>query len=184
MEDTFTLTILSKDAPNIKTQIADQELDAEDEPVRISMADVDPEKEGDQPAFEDPTGGGLTYTASSKNTSVVRAGARGSVLTLTPIWGRGGHTYVTVLATNSSGETFPQTFKVTVKGATKPIVNPQVEPVLAAGVTLSPGDKPSVWDLKALPNPLNPKESLGALFLDPNANPRDPLPAACCTKCG
>ena len=176
VEDTFTLTILSKDAPNIKTQIADQELDAEDEPVRISMADVDPEKEGDQPAFEDPTGGGLTYTASSKNTSVVRAGARGSVLTLTPIWGRGGHTYVTVLATNSSGETFPQTFKVTVKGATKPIVNPQVEPVLAAGVTLSPGDKPSVWDLKALPNPLNPKESLGALFLDPNANPRDPLP--------
>ena len=176
VEDTFTLTILSKDAPNIKTQIADQELDAEDDPVRISMADVDTKKEGDQPAFEDPTGGGLTYTASSKNTSVVRATARGSVLTLTPIWGRGGQTYVTVLATNASGETFPQTFKVTVKGATLPIVNPQVAPVLAAGVMLSPGDKPSVWDLKALPNPLNPKESLGALFLDPNANPRDPLP--------
>ena len=176
VEDSFTLFIISKDAPNIKTQIPDQELAADGDPVTISLTDVDPEMEGDQPAFEDPTGGGLTYTASSKNVNVVRAGARGPVLTLSPIWGTGGHTYVTVLATNTNGETFPQTFKVTVKGATLPIVNPQVEPILAAGVTLNPGDDAVVWDLTALPNPLNPEESVGALFLDPNGDPDDPLP--------
>ena len=176
VEDSFTLFIISKNAPNIKTQIPDQELAADGGPVTISLTDVDPKKEGDQPAFEDPAGGGLTYTASSKNTSVVRAGARGSSLTLTPIWGTGGHTYVRVLATNTNGESFPQTFKVTVTGATLPRINPQVEPILAAGVTLNPGDDAVVWDLKALPNPLNPEESLGALFLDPNADPDDPLP--------
>ena len=176
VEDVFTLTIVSKNAPKVKTQIPDQELDADGGSMTIDMADVDPKKEGEQPAFEAPDNSALTYSASSKNASVVRAALRGGILTLTPIWGPGGHTYVTVSATNAGGETWPQTFKVTVKGATLPIVNPQVAPILAAGIMLNTGDAAAVWDLKAIPNPLNPEESLGALFIDPNAAPNDPLP--------
>ncbi len=175
-EDVFNLIIVSTDAPEIKTQIPDQELEADAGAMTIDLTDVDPEKEGAQPAFEDPDGGAMTYSATSKNANVVRASARGTVLTLTPIFGPGGHTYVTVSATDADGETFSQTFKVTVNGASKPIINPQVAPILGVGITLNTGDDPLVLDLKALPNPLSPGESLGALFIDPNANPSDPLP--------
>ena len=171
VEDVFTLTIVSRNAPKVKTQIPDQELDADGGSMTIDMADVDPKKEGEQPAFEAPDNSALTYTAFSKDASVVRAAIRGGTLTLTPIWGPGGHTYVTVSATNAGGETWPQTFKVTVKGATLPIVNPQVAPILATGIMMNTGDEAAVWDLKAIPNPLNPEESLGALFIDANHLP-------------
>ena len=40
----------------------------------------------------------------------------------------------------------------------------------------------AVWDLTTIPNPLNPEESLGALFIDPNADPDDPLPGGLLLK--
>ena len=175
--DSFSLTVVSKTSPIVKTQIADQIIKAEDEPLRISMADVDTVKAGDQPAFETPDDGVLRYSASSQDQSVVRAGVRGGVLSLTPVWtAEGGETTVTVSATNDAGETWPQTFKVTVTGASDPIVNPKVQPILDAGIMLAYGGKAWVQDLTDIQNPLNPEESLGALFIDPNADPNDVLP--------
>ncbi len=84
VEDTFVLTIVSKDAPIVKTKIPDQELDADGDAMQIDMADVDTKEDGAQPAFETPDDSALTYTVSSKD---------------------------------ASGETWPQTFKVTVNGA-------------------------------------------------------------------
>ena len=177
VEDSFSLTVVSKTSPIVKTQIADQIIKAEAEPLLISMADVDEEKEGDQPAFETPDDGVLRYSASSQDQSVVRAGVRGGVLSLTPVWtAEGGETTVTVSATNDAGETWPQTFKVTVTGASDPIVNPKVQPILDAGIMLAYGGKAWVQDLTDIQNPLNPEESLGALFIDPNADPNDVLP--------
>ncbi len=175
-QDAFTVTIVSANAPMVKTQIPDQKLTAEDEPVRISMADVDPKKDGDQPAFEAPDNSALTYAVSSKDPEVARAGVRGGVLTLTPIYSvASGETRVTVSATNDSGETWRQSFNVTVAGATTPYVNPSVQPILAAGIMIELG-APWVQNLTDLANPLDPMESLGALFIDPNADPRDALP--------
>ncbi len=176
VEDSFSLTVVSKTSPVVKTQIPDTTIAAEAEPLRISMADVDTVKEGDQPAFETPGDGVLRYSASSQDQSVVRAGVRGGVLSLTPVWtAEGGETNVTVSATNDAGETWPQTFKVTVTGASLPIVNPKVQPILDAGIMLTYG---ALWvqDLTDIKNPLNPEESLGALFIDPNADPNDVLP--------
>ena len=176
VEDSFSLTVVSKTSPVVKTQIPDTTIAAEDEPLRISMADVDTDKDGDQPAFETPGDGVLRYSASSQDQSVVRAGVRGGVLSLTPVWtAEGGETNVTVSATNDAGETWPQTFKVTVTGASLPIVNPKVQPILDAGIMLTYG---ALWvqDLTDIKNPLNPEESLGALFIDPNADPNDVLP--------
>ena len=175
VEDDFRLTIVSRNAPKIKTQIPDQVIDADGGPVRIDLTDVDPTTEGEQPAFEDPDGGALTYAATSKNASVVRAGARGFVLTLTPIWGSGGHTYVTVSATDAKGETFPQTFKVTVKEATKPIINPGAKSILAAGIVLSTSEEAKIWNLMNLGD-ADKKEDYVPLFIDPNARSSDQLP--------
>ncbi len=175
VEDVFRLTIVSRNAPKIKTQIPDQVIDADGGPVRIDLTDVDPTTEGEQPAFEDPDGGALTYAATSKNASVVRAGARGFALTLTPIWGSGGHTYVTVSATDAKGETFSQTFKVTVKEATKPIINPGAKSILAAGIVLSTSEEAKIWNLMNLGD-ADKKEDYVPLFIDPNARSSDQLP--------
>ena len=176
-EESFRLTVVSATSPITKTQIPDQTLSAEDPPLKIDMADIDLTKAEAQPAFEAPDESPLTYAATSKDPRIVRAGVRGRVLTLTPIWGRkGGETNVTVSATNSNGESWPQTFKVTVTGATKPIINPKAAPILAAGVTLKPGDKALKMDLTNLTDPLNPDEPIGALFIDPNADIDDALP--------
>ncbi len=184
-EDVFTVMIVSANAPVIKTQIPDQELSAEGEAAQISMADIDADKEGDQPAFEAPDNSALTYTVSSKDPDVARAAIRGGVLTLTPVYSvRNGETRVTVSATNASGETWRQSFNVTVTGATKPYLNPVAEPILTVGVMIDLNDGAWVQDLTNLTNPLDPTEMIGALFIDPNADPRDALPGGFLLRMG
>ncbi len=175
--DTFRLTVVSKTSPIVKTQIPDTTISAEGGALKINLNDIDAKKEGDQPAFETSDGGRMTYSANSKDVKIARAGARGSELTITPVWSAETRTTeVTVTARNAKGEVWPQTFMVTVQGASKPTINPRVQPILAAGITLDYGDKPWVQDLKNVQNPLDPDDPLGPLFIDPNADPGDLLP--------
>ena len=175
--DTFRLTVVSATSPIVKTKIPDQTISAEGDPLKINLNDIDAKKDGDQPAFETSDGSRMTYSANSKDVKIARAGARGSELTITPVWSAETRTTeVTVTARNTKGEVWPQTFMVTVQGASKPTINPRVQPILAAGITLDYGDKPWVQDLKNVQNPLDPKDPLGPLFIDPNADPGDLLP--------
>ncbi len=175
--DTFRLTVVSATSPIVKTKIPDQTISAEGDPLKINLNDIDTTKAGDQPAFETSDGSRMTYSANSKDVKIARAGARGSELTITPVWSAETRTTeVTVTARNTKGEVWPQTFMVTVQGASKPTINPRVQPILAAGITLDYGDKPWVQDLKNVQNPLDPKDPLGPLFIDPNADPGDLLP--------
>lgn len=175
--DTFRLTVVSATSPIVKTKIPDQTISAEGDPLKINLNDIDTTKAGDQPAFETSDGSRMTYSANSKDVKIARAGARGSELTITPVWSAETRTTeVTVTARNTKGEVWPQTFMVTVQGASKPTINPRVQPILAAGITLDYGDKPWVQDLKNVENPLDPKDPLGPLFIDPNADPGDLLP--------
>ena len=175
--DTFRLTVVSATSPIVKTKIPDQTISAEGDPLKINLNDIDAKKDGDQPAFETSDGSRITYSANSKDVKIARAGARGSELTITPVWSAETRTTeVTVTARNTKGEVWPQTFMVTVQGASKPTINPRVQPILAAGITLDYGDKPWVQDLKNVQNPLDPKDPLGPLFIDPNADPGDLLP--------
>ena len=175
--DTFRLTVVSATSPIVKTQIPDQTISAEGDPLKINLNDIDAKKDGDQPAFETSDGSRMTYSANSKDVKIARAGARGSQLTITPVWSAETRTTeVTVTARNAKGEVWPQTFMVTVQGASKPTINPRVQPILAAGITLDYGDKPWVQDLKNVQNPLDPEDPLGPLFIDPNADPGDLLP--------
>ena len=175
--DTFRLTVVSATSPIVKTKIPDQTISAEGDPLKINLNDIDAKKDGDQPAFETSDGSRMTYSANSKDVKIARAGARGNELTITPVWSAETRTTeVTVTARNTKGEVWPQTFMVTVQGASKPTINPRVQPILAAGITLDYGDKPWVQDLKNVQNPLDPKDPLGPLFIDPNADPGDLLP--------
>ncbi len=175
--NTFRLTVVSSTSPIVKTQIPDTTISAEGDPLKIDLNDIDAAKDGDQPAFEAPDDSRMTYSANSKDVKIARAGARGSQLTITPVWSAETRTTeVTVTARNAKGEVWPQTFMVTVQGASKPTINPRVQPILAAGITLDYGDKPWVQDLKNVQNPLDPKDPLGPLFIDPNADPGDLLP--------
>jgi hypothetical protein len=62
--------------------------------------------------FEDPDGDRLTYEARSSRTSVVRVAVSGSAITLDPR--NGGTATITVTASDPSGRSATQTFRVTV----------------------------------------------------------------------
>ena len=64
--------------------------------------------------FTDPDGDALTYSASSSRTGIVRAGASGSTVTLTPV--AAGTATVTVTARDPGGLSATQAISVTVEG--------------------------------------------------------------------
>ena len=65
------------------------------------------------PYFTDPDGDALTYSASSNRTAIVRAGASGGTVTLTPV--AAGTATVTVTARDSGRESATQSIAVTVR---------------------------------------------------------------------
>ena len=190
VEDDFVLTIITVSTPTVENAIPSQELDSpqevgsgSDAAIMVDLEDLNGDKDGTPAAFKALEGDSLTYSAVIKaeddEEDIVTVSVEGSVLTITPMWRKGDKsTTVTVTAENNrpEKETASQDFTVTVKSATVPIVNPKLQPLLAAGVTLNTGDGASVWDLEDLRNPLDPEESLGALFIDPNASSNDQLP--------
>ncbi len=189
--DTFVLTIITASTPTVDNAIPPQEVDSpqevgsgSDAAIMIDLEDLNGDKDGAPAAFQALDGDSLTYSAVIKaeddeEEDIVTVSVEGSVITITPMWRKGDKsTTVTVTAENNrpEKETASQDFTVTVKSATVPIVNPKLQPLLAAGITLNTGDGASVWDLEDLRNPLDPEESLGALFIDPNASSNDQLP--------
>ena len=61
--------------------------------------------------FSEPDGQTLSYSASSSNTGVVRVGVSGSTVTATPD-GNTGNATITVTASDPSGLTATQTYKI------------------------------------------------------------------------
>ncbi len=168
VSDSFTVTIVSKDAPTVAQAIPDQELDADGDAATVDLADLNGDEDGKPAAFGDPAMSGLTYTASSADSTVVEVAVQGSVITLTPVWRTDeASTDVTVVATNASEEAISQSFGVTVHGATFPVVRTVIE-----NITLNTGDPATVLDLRNLSGG---KEADPA-FLDPNARAGDALP--------
>ncbi len=168
VSDSFTVRIVSKTAPTVLETIPAQQLDADGDAITVDMADLNGDGAGEPAAFGDPAMGGLTYTASSADSTVVEVGVEGSVITLTPVW-RADETStdVTVVATNADGEAISQSFSVTVNGATFPIVK-----TVIGDITLNTGDPAMVLDLRNLSG----GEEADPAFLDPNARAGDELP--------
>ncbi len=168
VSDSFTVTIVSKDAPTVAQAIPDQELDADGDAATVDLADLNGDEDGEPAAFKHTSTGELTYTASSADSTVVEVAVQGSVITLTPVWRTDeASADVTVVATNASEEAISQRFGVTVHGATFPVVRTVIE-----NITLNTGDPATVLDLRNLSGG---KEADPA-FLDPNARAGDALP--------
>ncbi len=168
ISDSFTVTIVSETTPAVAQAIPDQELDADGDAATVDLADLNGDEDGEPAAFGDPAMSGLTYTASSADSTVVEVAVQGSVITLTPVWRTDeASTDVTVVATNASEEAISQSFDVTVHGATFPVVRTVIE-----DITLNTGDPATVLDLRNLSGG---KEADPA-FLDPNARAGDALP--------
>ena len=89
--------------------------------------------------FTDPDGDTLTYSASSNRTGIVRAGASGSTVTLTPV--TAGTATVTVTARDPGGLSARQSIAVTVRapggvgGFTDDPIRPGVTPIRAVHFT-------------------------------------------------
>ncbi len=168
ISDSFTVTIVSETTPAVAQAIPDQELDADGDAATVDLADLNGDAAGEPAAFGDPAMSGLTYTASSADSTVVEVAVQGSVITLTPVWRTDeASTDVTVVATNPNEEAISQSFDVTVHGATFPVVRTVIE-----DITLNTGDPATVLDLRNLSGG---KEADPA-FLDPNARAGDGLP--------
>ena len=174
------VTVVTKTSPMADEAIGAREVVADGDAITVDLEDLNGDKDGEPAAFADPTTGGLAYTVTPKD-SIAVITVEGSMVTITPIWRSGTKaTTVTVKATNNLDETsLPSTFTLTVKTATKPVVNmsPAVHAVLAAGIMLNTGDAPLVVQLTNLTN-LAEKDAAKhvALFIDPNASATDALP--------
>ncbi len=174
------VTVVTKTSPMADEAIGAREVVGDGDAITVDLEDVDAKKDGKQAAFVDPTKEGLTYTATPKD-SIAVITVEGSMMTITPIWRSGDKsTTVTVMATNNLDETsLPSTFTLTVKSATKPVVNMNVavHAVLAAGIMLNTGDEALVVQLTNLTN-LAEKDAAKhvPLFIDPNAAKGDALP--------
>ena len=175
-----TVTVVTKTSPMAAVAIGGREVVADGDAITVDLEDLNGDKDGEPAAFADPTTGGLAYTVTPKDSIAVIA-VEGSMVTITPIWRSGTKaTTVTVKATNNLDETsLPSTFTLTVKTATKPVVNMNlaVQAVLATGIMLNTGDAPLVVNLTNLTN-LAEKDAAKhvALFIDPNASATDALP--------
>jgi hypothetical protein len=181
VSDVFTVTVVTKTSPIKDKAIGAREVVADGDAITFDLEDVDAKTDGKQAAFADPTKEGLTYTAEAaqvKGDDIATVSVEGSMVTITPIWRAGNaSTTVTVKATNNlDEESLSSTFMLTVKTATKPVVNmsPIVRGVLAMGFSLNTGDAPLVIPLTNLTGAT--KAPFLTLFIDPNANPKDALP--------
>ena len=187
VKDDLVLTIITASTPTVDNAIPPQEVaspqevgSGSDAAIMMDLEDLNGEKDGAPAAF-DPQERTLTYSAvinkaDDEEEDIITVSVEGSVLTITPMWREGDkYTFVKVTAENELGETSSQTFKVTVKSATVPIVNPVVMPFLAGGIMLKTGDDASVWDLMNLTG-ADKKEDYVPLFIDPNASSSDQLP--------
>ena len=179
--DAFDVTIVTETTPLVDNDIPDQELDADGVAKTVDMDDVDTAMAGAQAAFEDETNEGLTYTVytSKADSGNVIATVDGSVVTLMPVWGTGGDATVKVKATNNldPAESIEATISVTVKTATKPIVNPDpmIRGALAAGITLNTGDEARTVNLLNVTG-AEEEEDYVPLFIDPNPSEGESLP--------
>ena len=169
-----TVTVVTKTSPMADVAIGAREVVADGDAITVDLEDLNGDKDGEPAAFADPTTAGLAYTATRKD-SIATITVEGSMMTITPIWRSGTEpTTVTVMATNNLDETsLPSTFTLTVKTATKPVVNMNlaVQAVLATGIMLNTGDAPLVVQLTNLTN-LAEKDAAKhvPLFIDPNAS--------------
>ncbi len=175
-----TVTVVTKTSPMADEAIGGREVVADGDAITVDLEDLNGDKTGEPAAFADPTKEGLTYTATPKD-SIAVITVEGSMMTITPIWRSGTKpTTVTVMATNNLDETsLPVTFTLTVKTATKPVVNMNVavHAVLAMGIMLNTGDEALVVNLTNLTNlPEKDAAKHVALFIDPNAATGDALP--------
>ncbi len=164
------VTVVTKTSPMADEAIGAREVVGDGDAITVDMEDVDAKKDGKQAAFADPTKEGLTYTATPKD-SIAVITVEGSMMTITPIWRAGDDsTTVTVMAMNNLDESLPSTFTLTVKSATKPVVNMNVavQAVLATGIMLNTGDKARVVNLQNLTNEED-EDDYVSLFIDPNA---------------
>ena len=89
------------DPPEVAEPIADQEMQADAEPVEINLEAV----------FDDPAGEGLGYVAESSDPEIAAASARAATLEVEP--GAVGEATVTAVAENDGGEA-TASFEVTV----------------------------------------------------------------------
>ena len=171
------VTVVTKTSPMKDVAIGAREVVGDGDAITVDLEDLNGDKAGEPAAFADPTKEGLAYTATPKD-SIAVITVEGSMMTITPIWRSGTKpTTVTVKATNNLDETsLPVTFTLTVKTATKPVVNMNVavQAVLAAGIMLNTGDAPRVVDLNNLTG-AEKKADYVPLFIDPNAATGDAL---------
>ena len=176
VKDAITVTIVTKTSPKADEAIPAQEVVADGEDITLDLEDMNGDEDGEPAAFEDPTKEGLTYTVMPSD-SIATITVEGSMVTIAPVWRAGTKdTPVTVKATNNlDEESLSSTFKLTVKTATKPVVNmsPAVQAVLAMGFMMNTGDAPLVVDLNNLTNA--DKAPFVSLFIDPNAAKGDAL---------
>ncbi len=172
------VTVVTKTSPMADVAIGGREVVADGNAITVDLEDLNGDKTGEPAAFADPAKEGLTYTATPKD-SIAVITVEGSMMTITPIWRAGTKpTTVTVMATNNLDETsLPVTFTLTVKTATKPVVNMNlaVYAVLATGIMLNTGDAPVVVHLTNLTGQKEVKDRI-PLFIDPNAATGDALP--------
>ncbi len=181
VKDAFTVTIVTKTSPISDVEIDAMEVVADGDAIMFDLEDLNGDKDGEPKAFTDPTKEGLTYTveaAQVKDNDIATVSVDGSMVTIAPLWRSGDeNTTVTVKATNNlDEESLSSTFGLTVKTATKPVVNQSlaVQGVLAMGFSLNTGDAPMVVPLANLTGATEPP--FVALFIDPNAAARDALP--------
>ena len=166
----FMVTVVSKTSPMKDVAIGGQEVVADGDAITVDLEDLNGVMAGEPIAFVDPTNEGLTYTVMAKDPIAVIT-LDGSMVTIEPIWRDDTKaTTVTVTATNNlepAETSLPVKFKLTVKTATKPIVNAKVVPLLALGFMLNTGDEALVLDLQNLTNEEDEDDHV-SLFIDPD----------------
>ena len=199
VKHSFTVTVVTRTSPMADAAIPnraakvggdnnllDDALVADGDAVMFDLEDLNGAADNAPKAFADPTKAGLTYTVSTSKADSMKVVATvdSSIVTLTPIWGKGGTATVSVTATNTLDEkSVPATFSVTVNTATKPIVNslPAIQGILATGFSLNTGAKPLVLQLMNLNNAKDAKMAI-PLFIDADAATGDALPGGLLLK--
>ena len=194
VKDVFMLSIISKTTPGADQQIPAQEIVADGDAITFNLDDLNGAKDGTPKAFSDPTEGGLTYTAEAAKADHAVITVDGSMVTISPVWWAGGKdgtrsTDVKVTATNTLDESSvadsKSSFTLTVKTATKPVVNPVLAPFLGVlpAINITVGSS-LTFDLKdvaaglddVVPVPIPDEVKGQPLFIDPNAAKGDALP--------
>ena len=160
ISDTFDVKIETKTTPIVSIAIGPQSIISDKDALVINLEDLNGEANGEPMAFIDPTKSGLKYKVMTQTDTLANISVKDNILIIEPIWRVGdASTDIEVLATNNLDEEGSASmFKLTVKSATKPILNPityyeydelvfSISKIIADSILVKTGDASLVLDL-------------------------------------